>query len=160
MYLSLVGGFSDYPLISHIFHLFIIFLVIHLILKNMEMNFPMNFLQEPKFLQETNILLVSKCPFSLFSQIFDIEDLPSMQSMLRSNKWQTDPLSLGNACFAISARCDLNPPNLRYKAWGGIDCKITDNNMAVAMASTAVNGPTWDNQPVFAWNNGKFQRIF
>lgn len=44
--------------------------------------------------------------------------------MMRYNEWQTDPLSLGDACNSVSARCDLNPPAKNPFTFGGIDCKV------------------------------------
>lgn len=78
-------------------------------------------------------------------------DMPSFKGIMRYNKWQTDPLSLNSPCNAISARCDLGPVS---SAWpfGGIDCKVTDSEMSPNLESHAVAGPTWDSQPVFAWN--------
>jgi hypothetical protein len=95
----------------------------------------------------------TKCPRA---QIFardhsKVVDLESMKKMMRYNKWQTDPLSLGDACNSISARCDLNPPNLNPYPFGAIDCKITDVKMSNSLESKAVSSPTWDSQPIFAW---------
>jgi hypothetical protein len=74
-----------------------------------------------------------------------------MKRMMRYNKWQTDPLSLGDACNSISARCDLDPPSLTPYPFGAIDCKVTDAKMSPHMKSNAVSSPTWDSQPIFAW---------
>jgi hypothetical protein len=76
--------------------------------------------------------------------------------LVRYNEWQTDPLSLSDACRGISARCDLNPPWAAntlnpYSAFGAIDSKITSDALSGARATIAVSGPTWDSQPPFAW---------
>jgi len=97
------------------------------------------------------------------AQIFR-RDAPSVQTMddmkkiMRYNQYQTDPLSLHDACKQISARCDLNTPwagpTLNgWAAFGGIDSKITDNVMIKTQSAWAVSGPTWDNQPPFAWTS-------
>jgi len=75
---------------------------------------------------------------------------------MRYNEWQTDPLSLQDACKGISARCDLNPPWAQntmnsYSAFGGIDAKISDDKMVPQLETKAISGPTWDSQPPFAW---------
>jgi len=70
---------------------------------------------------------------------------------MRYNKWQTDPLSLGNSCNSISSRCDLNPPNMYPSPFGGIDCKVANSEMVSNLQTLAVCGPTWQSQPVFAW---------
>lgn len=58
--------------------------------------------------------------------------------------------------FYFLARCDLNPPwavNTMnpWGPFGAIDSKITDNNLVHKMNTLAVSGPTWDDQPPFAW---------
>jgi len=85
-----------------------------------------------------------------------VTDLQSMKHIMRFNEYQTDPLSLRDACRSISARCDLNQPWVNntmnsYSPFGGIDCKITNNGLAKQQTSVVVSGPTWDSQPVFAW---------
>jgi hypothetical protein len=86
-----------------------------------------------------------------------VQTIDDMKRIMRYNQYQTDPLSLGDACRGISARCDLNTPwatNGTLNGWaafGGIDSKITNNLLIKQMAAWAVCGPTWDNQPVFAW---------
>jgi len=85
-----------------------------------------------------------------------VTDMDSMKHIMRYNEWQTDPLSLHDACKSISARCDLNPPWAtatlnNYSAFGATDAKITDNIMITSLQTLAVNGPTWDSQPPFAW---------
>jgi hypothetical protein len=87
-----------------------------------------------------------------------VTDLESMKQIMRYNEWQTDPLSLHDACRSISARCDLNSPwdnNTlnEYSPFGGVDSKITYNDIISTMASVIVSGPTWDSQPPFSWTN-------
>eukprot|EP01114_Cavostelium_apophysatum_P002950 TRINITY_DN1265_c0_g1_i1.p1 TRINITY_DN1265_c0_g1~~TRINITY_DN1265_c0_g1_i1.p1 ORF type:complete len:530 (-),score=124.52 TRINITY_DN1265_c0_g1_i1:37-1626(-) len=78
-----------------------------------------------------------------------VSDMDSMKKIMRYNKWQVDPLSLGNACNSISARCDLNPEN--PSPFGAIDGKIANSETVKSIQSQAVAGPTWDSQPPFAW---------
>jgi len=100
----------------------------------------------------------TKCPRA---QIFHrdapkVETMEDMKKIMRYNEYQTDPLSLHNACSSISARCDLNVPwtensSHNYAAFGGIDSKITDHVLVSNMEAHVVAGPTWDSQPPFAW---------
>jgi len=95
----------------------------------------------------------SMCPRA---QIFrrdehTVTDMPSMKRIMRYNEWQTDPLSLGDSCNSISARCDLDPPANDPQAFGAIDAKVSDFHHVKKGITKAVNGPTWDSQPVFAW---------
>jgi len=84
-------------------------------------------------------------------------NLEGVRKIMRYNEYQTDPLSLQDACRGISARCDLNVPWATantlngYAAFGAIDCKITDSKMASRMETTAICGPSWESQPPFAW---------
>jgi len=85
--------------------------------------------------------------------VYDLEDL---KTLMRYNEWQTDPLSLKDACRGISARCDLNPPWAEnslngYTAFGAIDCKVSNFKLMHVFETEAVSGPTWDSQPPFAW---------
>jgi len=86
----------------------------------------------------------------------NVVDVPTLQKMMRYNQYQTDPLSLQDACRGISARCDLNAPWVSgtmntYGAFGGIDNKLTTSAMSPQREALAVCGPTWDAQPPFAW---------
>lgn len=82
----------------------------------------------------------------------------TLKQLQRYNSWQTDPLSLKDACRGISARCDLNSPYFSngtlngYAAFGAIDCKVTSSRLASEMRSEAVSGPTYDAQPIFWWS--------
>jgi len=95
----------------------------------------------------------TKCPRA---QIFlrdqsKVQILDDMKRIMRYNKWQTDPLSLGDSCNGISSRCDLNPPANGPAPFGAIDAKITDWHNSPNLITQAVCGPTWDSQPIFAW---------
>ena len=91
-----------------------------------------------------------------------VSDVASMQKIQRYNRWQTDNLSLGDACRGISARCDLNNPWTKgclanatlngYAAFGAIDGKLTNSELISKMTAIAVCGPSWDNQAIFTWN--------
>jgi len=85
-----------------------------------------------------------------------VETMDDMRKIMRYNEYQTDPLSLKDACRSISARCDLNTPWAAntlndYTAFGAIDSKITNHEMVPKLENIAVSGPTWDSQPPFAW---------
>jgi len=88
------------------------------------------------------------------------QDVQQFQYIQRYNQYQIDPLSLEDACRGISARCDLNNPwsNNTLNGWsafGGIDSKMTDENMVSYMGSLAVCGPTWASQPIFWWSDSQ-----
>ena len=96
----------------------------------------------------------SDCPRAkIFADRFDlVEDLHSLQTLLRYNDYQTDKISKGNPCNAISARCDLNRINsTNFFLEGGIDSKATTASLAKRMLFTAQQGPTHDQQAPFSW---------
>jgi len=87
-----------------------------------------------------------------------VQTMEDMKAIMRYNEYQTDPLSLRDACRGIAARCDLNTPWSEntlngIDAFGAMDTKITDNKLSGSMESLSISGPTWDSQPPFAWTN-------
>jgi len=87
-----------------------------------------------------------------------VQNLQDLKKIMRYNEYQTDPLSLQDACRSISARCDLNTPWTtnplnEYSTFGGIDSKVTDTTLVKDLKSWIVSGPAWDSQPPFAWTN-------
>jgi hypothetical protein len=78
-----------------------------------------------------------------------VTSFQSFQDLMRYNEYQTDPLSLGDPCNAISARCDLNTTSVA--PFGGFDCKATSAMLIKNMTTTALSGPTTLTQPPFAW---------
>lgn len=98
-----------------------------------------------------------------------VKGIPSMMRLMRYNDYQHDPLSHCNctppfsAENAISARNDLNPANgsypfgaLGHRSHGATDVKMTTHKMAKHFHFLAVNGPTYDQQPVFVWSKQDF----
>jgi len=90
-----------------------------------------------------------------------VQTVEQLKKMQRYNRWQSDPLSLQDACRGISARCDLNDPYAKpnvtslngFAAFGAIDGKVTDQSLMASSVTHAVCGPTWDAQPIFAWTD-------
>lgn len=98
-----------------------------------------------------------------------VKNLRTMIKLMRYNNFQHDELSRCNctppysAENAISARNDLNPKNgtypfgaLGHRSHGGTDMKVTNLKMAGRLSFLAVNGPTYDQQPVFKWSEMDF----
>jgi hypothetical protein len=49
-----------------------------------------------------------------------------------------------------------------FDAFGGTDAKVTNEELINQLATSAVSGPTWDDQPPFAWTGrweGKYSHI-
>eukprot|EP01087_Luapelamoeba_hula_P019299 TRINITY_DN6372_c0_g2_i1.p1 TRINITY_DN6372_c0_g2~~TRINITY_DN6372_c0_g2_i1.p1 ORF type:complete len:537 (+),score=65.67 TRINITY_DN6372_c0_g2_i1:23-1612(+) len=77
-----------------------------------------------------------------------VDDLDSFKTVLRYNHWQTDPYSQGDPGYSISSRFDLDRiPSMN----GGIDTKVTSASHVPFLAFEAINGPTYESQPVFSW---------
>jgi len=80
-----------------------------------------------------------------------VKVMTDMENLMRYNNYQGDPFSLSDACNGISARCDLNQKGA--KAFGGLDCKISDSTLIKTMTTNALSGPTTLKQPAFQWSN-------
>ena len=80
-----------------------------------------------------------------------VRDMASYKRLLRYNRFETDPLSEGDGCNAVSARCDLNTNPKTFALDGGIDAKATSTAMARRLQFFAQMGPTHDNQRPFEW---------
>ncbi|OLP96981.1 Phospholipase B-like protein B [Symbiodinium microadriaticum] len=80
--------------------------------------------------------------------------LESLMALIRYNRLG-DPLALGDACNAISARCDLNPQkHVSYDCFGAIDAKVASwRSNRHDLSFLAVSSPTHSHgeQP-FAWS--------
>lgn len=80
--------------------------------------------------------------------------LESLMALIRYNRLG-DPLALGDACNAISARCDLNPQkHVSYDCFGAIDAKVASwRSNRHDLSFLAVSSPTRSHgeQP-FAWS--------
>jgi len=85
-----------------------------------------------------------------------VNTLQDMQNIMRYNEYQTDPLSLGDSCNGVSARCDLNTTSVM--AFGGFDCKVSSTELIKDMLTSALSGPTTLTQPPFSWT-GPFATI-
>ena len=51
-----------------------------------------------------------------------------MKKLIRYNDYENDPLSLGNACNGIAARCDLNKGK-EFQLDDAIDAKVISGSM-------------------------------
>jgi len=83
-----------------------------------------------------------------------VGSIHGLKKLMRSNNYQTDPLSLKNPGFAISARFDLASSS-PFSA-GGYDSKVSDFFKVQNMEFEALNGPTTEGQPAFTWNSKEF----
>ena len=66
-----------------------------------------------------------------------------MKKLIRYNDYENDPLSLGNACNGIAARCDLNKGK-QFQLDDAIDAKVISGKMYYEknMTFAAQVGPT------------------
>jgi len=77
-----------------------------------------------------------------------VTDLDGLKHIMRDNKFQTDPFSKGNSGNAICSRGDLRAtPGLS----GCYDSKVTSYSLFKTLSAEAINGPTYQDQPVFSW---------
>ena len=71
------------------------------------------------------------------------------KQLMQHNDWQHDPLQLGSPANGIMSRYDLLSKS--PQAFGGIDSKTMDWNMAKSNVVDAMNSPTHVQQPPFKW---------
>lgn len=81
-----------------------------------------------------------------------VEDMASMQYIMRFNDYKNDPYSEGNPMNSICSRGDLSEEPF---LGGCYDTKVTDFNLAKTLTSFAENGPTHQNLPPFNWESFK-----
>ncbi|XP_075553798.1 putative phospholipase B-like 2 [Dermacentor variabilis] len=94
-----------------------------------------------------------------------LKDLDSVTAYMRYNDYKNDPLSRCNCTppynptFAISARNDLlcpwgkyDAPGMNRQAVGGIDTKVTNQDLFASSEFVAISGPTWEMLPPFQWS--------
>ncbi|ELR21430.1 Phospholipase Blike protein, putative [Acanthamoeba castellanii str. Neff] len=81
----------------------------------------------------------------------NVTDFEAFKSILRYNDWQNDPYSQGHPGYSIAARFDLEKSNPSPE--GGYDTKATSYARVKQMKFEAINGPTYQEQPVFAWTS-------
>lgn len=72
---------------------------------------------------------------------------------MNSNDYKNDPFSNGDACNAISARCDLRSSGAY--AFGGVDSKNTNYQRSQSLISEVICGPTHQTAPAFSWDQWK-----
>jgi hypothetical protein len=93
-----------------------------------------------------------------------VASMGDMQSIIQSNKFQTDPLSKGCAELAIASRMDLSTgPFSAESANGAIDAKVSSaswmNSQQGGMQVLAKSGPTVESQAPFTWSTSAFSTI-
>ena len=91
----------------------------------------------------------------------NVNTINDMKTIMRWNRWQTDPLSRGSAELAIAARNDLSSGPLEgTDPSGAIDCKISSYSMMSfgTLTVLAQSGPTLSDgaQPPFQWSTSPF----
>jgi len=79
-----------------------------------------------------------------------INDFTGLQHFLRYNEYKNDPLSQGNPTYTICARGDLKAQNPSPS--GCSDSKAISSDYAKQRIAFAINGPTSEGQPPFAWS--------
>jgi len=83
-----------------------------------------------------------------------VQTIHDMQHIMRYNEWKTDPLSGGDACNSIAARCDLSTSE--PDASGALDAKLTSYELFSKMQARIIGGPTHQDQPVWVWSTSKW----
>jgi Phospholipase B len=85
-------------------------------------------------------------------------DLMSMRSTMRYNRFRTDPASRMNPMLSIASRGDLAIDPKARMAFGETDCKVSSLRQLVQMQFDSISGPTHETQPVFKWSTSDFAK--
>jgi Phospholipase B len=96
-----------------------------------------------------DIYSYDSCPrANIFRKLHsNVSDISSLKIVMRYNDYLNDPYSLLNACYSISARCDLNKNN----PFGGLDSKVSNYTLSKQSITHAISGPTNEYLPIFDW---------
>lgn len=89
------------------------------------------------------------------------------KKFMRYNDWENDELSNGDAGQSILSRYDLRPKEcLEFgnmtscpKAFGGIDAKTTNYEMATQMKFEGCSSPQYETQPVWEFGVGEYENV-
>jgi len=107
-----------------------------------------------------NFFSYEECPRAMIFRKKQAEanTLSELQTLMRYNDWEHDPLSLGCPLNQIASRLDLAPSNSTAifcspAAFGAINGKITSASQVPQLQASIIGGPTHDTQPVFAWTS-------
>jgi hypothetical protein len=93
-----------------------------------------------------------------------VKDISSLQTLMRSNDFEHDPLSLGCPNFQLACRGDLAPP-VPQPSWGGLchagafgatNGKVTSSDWIKQGQASIICGPTSQTLPPFTWSQGKW----
>eukprot|EP00731_Ephydatia_muelleri_P001270 Em0001g1270a len=85
-----------------------------------------------------------------------VQDMTSMEHIMRYNDYLHDPYSEGNPMKSICSRGDLQT---KPSPGGCIDTKVTSYELALALTSWAQNGPTHDDLSAFNWSSSPLVNV-
>jgi len=96
-----------------------------------------------------------------------IHSYDDFKTFMRNNDWQTDPLSSNDAAQAILSRYDLRPDECLHEgtmtmcpnAFGGIDAKTTNMDLAKKLVFDAISSPQYENQPAWEFGTERFKNV-
>ena len=96
-----------------------------------------------------------------------IRSYADFQRFMRSNNWQTDPLSNGDAAEAILSRYDLRPKECLHQGtmtqcpapFGGVDAKTTTIAQARALAFDAISSPQYEKQQPWEFGTARWPDV-
>eukprot|EP00792_Barthelona_sp_PAP020_P006934 TRINITY_DN3088_c1_g1_i1.p1 TRINITY_DN3088_c1_g1~~TRINITY_DN3088_c1_g1_i1.p1 ORF type:complete len:551 (+),score=134.84 TRINITY_DN3088_c1_g1_i1:125-1777(+) len=98
------------------------------------------------------------CPRAWMFKVFSYKEftLDYFMIVMRYNKYQTDPYSIGDPANALCSRYDLRTKHA--SAFGCLDAKITSNKLIEEGDGIIQCGPTHDDQKPFSWSDSKFYK--
>jgi len=96
-----------------------------------------------------------------------IKSYADFKTFMRNNDWSTDPLSNKDPAEAITSRYDLRPDECLHmgtmtmcpNAFGGIDAKTTNMDLAKGLLFDTISSPQYETQPVWEFGTERFKNV-
>jgi len=99
--------------------------------------------------------------------IAKIHSYSDFKDFMRYNDWSKDPLSNNDPAESILSRYDLRPEECLHmgtmtmcpNAFGGLDAKTTNMDLAKKLLFDTISSPQYENQPAWEFGTGRWKDV-
>jgi len=96
-----------------------------------------------------------------------INSYDDFKAFMRYNDWASDPLSNNDPAESITSRYDLRPDECLHQgtmtmcpnAFGGIDAKTTNMNLAKNLLFDTISSPQYETQPAWEFGTERWKKV-